>query len=61
MDTENKLAKRKPNRLKTFDYSTNGAYFITVCTKDKQCILGTVGDDVLGVPQNNNIPKPMAR
>lgn len=61
MDTENKLAKRKPNRLKTFDYSTNGAYFITVCIKDKQCILGTVGNDVPGVPQNNNIPKPMAR
>ena len=26
--------KRKPNRLKTFDYGSAGAYFITVCTKD---------------------------
>ena len=30
--------KRKPNRLKEFDYSQPGAYFITICTKDKQSI-----------------------
>ena len=27
--------QRKPNRLKEYDYSTPGAYFITICTKDK--------------------------
>lgn len=27
---------RKRNRLKGFDYSSNGAYFITFCTKDKK-------------------------
>lgn len=37
--------KRKPNRLKNFDYSTNGAYFITICTKNKECIFGSVGAD----------------
>lgn len=30
------LPHRKPNRLKAFDYSTPGAYFITVCTKDRR-------------------------
>ena len=46
------LIKRKPNRLKGFDYSTNGAYFVTICTKDKKCILGEiVGDGVLDVPR----------
>ena len=33
------LPKRKPNRLSDFDYSMPGAYFITVCTKDRKCIL----------------------
>ena len=33
------LPKRKPNRLKDYDYSQNGAYFITICVKDKHCIL----------------------
>lgn len=35
-------SKRKPNRLNGFDYSTNGAYFITIRTKNKKCILGTI-------------------
>ncbi len=46
------LPKRKQNRLKGYDYSRNGVYFLTVCTKDKKCILGrVVGDGVLDVPQ----------
>lgn len=45
------LPKRKPNRLKNFDYSQAGAYFITVCTKDKKCLFGTVvGDGVYDIP-----------
>ena len=31
--------ERKPNRLKTFDYSTPGAYFITICTNNKVKLL----------------------
>ncbi len=42
------LSKRKPNRLKNFDYSSAGAYFVTVCTKDRRCILGkVVGEDII--------------
>lgn len=29
------LPQRKNNRLKEYDYSSSGVYFITVCTKDK--------------------------
>lgn len=36
------LPQRKPNRLPNFDYSSPGAYFITVCTKDHKCILGHI-------------------
>ena len=32
------LPRRKANRLDGFDYSTNGAYFITICTVNKKCI-----------------------
>jgi len=31
-------------RMSSWDYSTNGYYFVTVCTKDKKCILGTTID-----------------
>lgn len=43
-----KLPKRNPNRLNKFDYSQNGAYFITICTKDRKCILSDiVGEDII--------------
>ena len=46
------LPVRKKNRLKQFDYSQNGAYFITVCTKDRKFLLShIVGGGVLDAPQ----------
>ena len=30
------LPKRKPNRLKKYDYGKTGAYLITVCAKDRK-------------------------
>ena len=33
------LPKRKNIRLKNYDYSQNGAYFITICVKDKHELL----------------------
>ena len=42
---DNKLPERKKLRLKEFDYSSNGAYFITVCTKNKKTLFGPVGAD----------------
>ena len=43
--------KRKHPRLKGYDYSQNGAYFITFCVKDRLYMLGeVVGRDALGAP-----------
>jgi len=33
---QEKLPKRKKNRLENYDYSTCGAYFLTICTKDNR-------------------------
>ena len=48
------LPKRKPTRLKGYDYSTPEAYFVTICTQERKKILSNiiVGDGVLDVPQN---------
>lgn len=40
------LPKRKSNRLIGYDYSKNGAYFITICTKNKEHILWDVGASI---------------
>ncbi len=39
---EQQLPQRKRIRLPKYDYSSTGLYFITICTKDKRCVLGTV-------------------
>ncbi|MCL6258049.1 transposase [Aquiflexum sp. TKW24L] len=35
-------------RLQHWDYGANGAYFITICTQDRQCFFG----DIAGNPQS---------
>ena len=47
------LPQRKPNRLENYDYSKNGAYFITICVKDRKKILSkiNVGTGVLDCPK----------
>ncbi len=34
--------KRKPIRLANYDYAAPGAYFVTVCTYEKRCILSGI-------------------
>ena len=45
MEPEKALPKRKKNRLENFDYSSCGAYFITICTKDRKMLFSPVGAD----------------
>ena len=47
------LPKRKPTRLKNYDYSQNGYYFITICTHNKECILG----DIVGAIHESPVVK----
>ncbi|MFI3326995.1 MAG: transposase [Clostridia bacterium] len=47
----NSFPKRKENRLKNFDYGSYGYYFVTVCTKNKECFFwedkSHVGADII--------------
>ncbi len=36
------LPKRKQIRLRDYDYSSSGAYFVTICTHDRRCILSDI-------------------
>lgn len=35
---------RRSIRLKSYDYSRAGAYFVTICIKDRECLFGEVID-----------------
>ncbi len=43
--TDNLMRHRKQNRLQNYDYSQNGMYFVTICTKDKKCYFGEIVND----------------
>ena len=46
------MQKRKPLRLERYDYNRAGAYFITICTQNKHCLLSRiVGTGVLDCPE----------
>ena len=48
----NEYPKRKPIRIEVYDYSTPGAYFITICTANREKIFWNgVGVDIIR-PQN---------
>lgn len=47
-------ASRKRNRLKDYDYHTNGVYHVTICTKDRMRMLSkiiVVGEGLCALPQ----------
>ncbi len=46
------LPKRKPTRLKGYDYSLPGAYFVTICTHNREKLfeMENVGNDLCVVP-----------
>jgi REP element-mobilizing transposase RayT len=42
MDKEKELPKRKHPRLDNYDYSSAGAYFVTICTQNRRCVLSRI-------------------
>ena len=58
MNINSEFPKRKQNRLKNFDYSSTGSYFITICTKDKKALFWNknqpdfVGEDIILPPDS---------
>ncbi len=60
--------ERKPNRMKDFDYSINGAYFITTCVQDRIPYFGKIKEGKILLNEYgkivqqvwNNLPKHYA-
>ncbi len=41
------LPSRRSIRLKAYDYGEVGAYFVTLCTRDRACLFGDIVDDAV--------------
>ena len=49
------LPKRKPSRLNGFDYSSVGAYFITICTQERRNYFWDNVGATIGRPQETEL------
>ena len=48
------LPKRKSTRLSGYDYSQNGAYFITICTQNRKCLFSNIVGAIRESPLQNH-------
>ena len=44
-----KRHNRRSIRLKGYDYTQTGAYFVTVCTQERGCLFGEIVDGEMGL------------
>src|SRR3989344_7083928 len=55
------MKRRKSLRLGSWDYSWNGYYFITICIKKRQKILGTITGNKMRLSRQGYIVKKLWR
>jgi putative transposase len=48
---------RRSIRLVGYDYSRSGAYFITICTHNRECIFGEIVDRAMNYNEFGNIAR----
>jgi hypothetical protein len=51
LDKEKELPKRKDIRLKNYDYSSSGGYFLTICTLERRNYFWANVGATIGRPQ----------
>jgi len=44
VEPDSALHHRQSIRLKKYDYAQSGAYFVTICTRNQECVFGDVSD-----------------
>lgn len=55
MKSDSKILRRKSIRLKDYDYSQAGYYFITVCTEDKLPLLGSINGGIVNLSKYGKV------
>lgn len=55
MPYDPEIHHRRSIRLKEYDYSLEGAYFVTICTHQKECLFGDITDAKMHLNQYGSI------
>jgi len=53
--TDEYNSHRQSVRLKGYDYSQSGAYFVTICTRNRECLFGEIADGEMYLNQCGSI------
>jgi REP element-mobilizing transposase RayT len=57
MSVSGDIQFRRHTRLRGFDYRQSFAYFVTICTRDRQCVFGTVANDAVSLTRRGMIAR----
>ena len=49
------MRRKNSIRLKGYDYSEPGAYFVTICAKNRSCMFGDIADGVMRLSESGKI------
>ncbi len=55
MKYDPKIHRRRSIRLKGFDYSSCGAYFVTIVTRSRECVFGEVVEGAMKVNESGKL------
>jgi putative transposase len=47
--------RRRTIRVQGYDYTQGGAYFVTICTRDRECLLGKVVDGTVQLNETGRL------
>src|ERR1700749_2799448 len=51
------LYRRRSIRIQGYDYAAPGQYYVTVCTKDRECLFGEISDGKMQLNKFGEIVK----
>ena len=55
MSYDPEIHHRRSIRLREYDYSRSAAYFVTICTHGRHCVLGDIEDGVVLLNQRGSV------
>lgn len=55
--TTNSIHRRRSIRLKGYHYAQNGAYFVTLCTHNRECLFGDIVNGTMNLNGLGNVAK----
>jgi hypothetical protein len=55
MDKFNNKYRIPSARLQSWDYGANGAYFITICTQNREHLFGEILDTIVSIVETPNL------